>query len=633
MEYLADVGINILIFIGLAVSLNLLMGYAGQFSMAHATFYGIGAYTAGILAIRYGWITVPAVIAAMVIAFACASFVSLPASRRVKGEYFILLTLAFQQVFTQLLNSLPTITGGPYGLSPIPPIELFGTVLANPSQFFPVLLVVTVVIVAATWGLGESPFGRLLKGIREDEPVVKALGKNTTAHKLVIFGLSSLIAGLVGAISAYYYQFIAPSTYSLDTSIFIVAIVVLGGLGNLTGSITAAVVLGSIRPILQHMSFIGLEKSFYWQGLLYGLALVVLLVFRPQGILPEGASVGALFRRLRGRPLARSDPQESGPPVKALVPHIARPQVVVALAAAGSDGLASEQTLTREGLGRQQELETTVGRSAEGAMPGRICEAPAGAVQNGEILRTVDLVKQFGGIHAIDHVSLAFQQHHITALIGPNGAGKTTVFNLITGTIKPDHGQVLLRDMDITGKSPNQVANLGMVRLFQDVRLFDRLSALDNIAMAVPGQPGENPAILAVRPIHIRKSEAKNLTKARDYLDIVGMRHKAAERVGDLSYAEQKLVAIARLLATGAEILLLDEPTSGIDPSSLDKMINLVRGLPALGRTICIVEHNLHVVEQLADHVVFMEEGRVTAEGMICELRKEAHLAEVYFGG
>ncbi|HEX5497683.1 MAG TPA: ABC transporter ATP-binding protein, partial [Thermomicrobiales bacterium] len=236
------------------------------------------------------------------------------------------------------------------------------------------------------------------------------------------------------------------------------------------------------------------------------------------------------------------------------------------------------------------------------------------------------------GIAAVNDVTMTLGEHQITALIGPNGAGKTTIFNLITGTLTPDRGRVLLRNVDITGKAPNAVANLGMARSFQDVRLFPQLTALQNVAMAVPNQPGENVAALALQPIRCRRAEAQVRAEAMRCLALTGMADRAEERVANLGYGEQKLVAIARLLATEADVLLLDEPTSGIDPASLDEMIGLVLRLKELGRTICIVEHSLTVVERLADHVVFMEEGTVTAEGTIDELTRQERLVEVYFG-
>lgn len=579
-DYTADIAILILIYIALGASLNLLMGYAGQFSMAQAVFYGIGAYATGLLAVNLGWSPAFAIIGAVIVSFISAGILALPAAKRVSGEYLILLTLAFQVVVNQLMNSMRGLTGGPYGFT-VPWLTIGGKDFISPVDYLPIMVGGCLLVLLITWGLGESPFGRVLKGIREDERAVRSLGKNTTAAKLLVFGIASGMAGFIGGLAAYYYQFIAPGTYSLDLSIFVVSIIVLGGIGNLTGTIIGAIILGGLRPFLQNVDFIGDENSYPWQAIIYGLALILLMMFRPEGLLPEGVGISSLWKG-------------------------------------------------RRGTGRDRVIPPAASQS-EGPLPAPPTAMPVAAQPN-EIVRVEGLSRSFGGIYAVNGVNLALRENQITALIGPNGAGKTTIFNLITGTLTPDRGHIYLRGKEITGKPPDEVARMGMARSFQDTRLFRRLTVLQNVAMAVPHQPGENVAALALRPVHSRKMEEETRAKALGYLDLVGMREKADEPVANLGYGEQKVVAIARLLATESEVLLLDEPTSGIDPAVLNDMINLVLRLKTLGRTICVVEHSLHVVERLADHVVFMEEGTVTAEGTIAELTGQQRLVEVYFG-
>ncbi|MBL8127939.1 MAG: branched-chain amino acid ABC transporter ATP-binding protein/permease [Chloroflexia bacterium] len=579
-DYTADIAILILIYIALGASLNLLMGYAGQFSMAQAVFYGIGAYATGLLAVNLGWSPAFAIIGAVIVSFISAGILALPAAKRVSGEYLILLTLAFQVVVNQLMNSMRGLTGGPYGFT-VPWLTIGGKDFISPVDYLPIMVGGCLLVLLITWGLGESPFGRVLKGIREDERAVRSLGKNTTAAKLLVFGIASGMAGFIGGLAAYYYQFIAPGTYSLDLSIFVVSIIVLGGIGNLTGTIIGAIILGGLRPFLQNVDFIGDENSYPWQAIIYGLALILLMMFRPEGLLPEGVGISSLWKG-------------------------------------------------RRGTGRDRVIPPAASQS-EGPLPAPPTAMPVAAQPN-EIVRVEGLSRSFGGIYAVNGVNLALRENQITALIGPNGAGKTTIFNLITGTLTPDRGHIYLRGKEITGKPPDEVARMGMARSFQDTRLFRRLTVLQNVAMAVPHQPGENVAALALRPVHSRKMEEETRAKALGYLDLVGMREKADEPVANLGYGEQKVVAIARLLATESEVLLLDEPTSGIDPAVLNDMINLVLRLKSLGRTICVVEHSLHVVERLADHVVFMEEGTVTAEGTIAELTGQQRLVEVYFG-
>jgi branched-chain amino acid transport system permease protein len=248
------------------------------------------------------------------------------------------------------------------------------------------------------------------------------------------------------------------------------------------------------------------------------------------------------------------------------------------------------------------------------------------------VLEARDLSISFGGLRAVDGVTLSLEQGKVTALLGPNGAGKTTIFNLVTGILRPDAGRVLLRGEDITQLSPHEIAQRGMARSFQDVRVFHRLSALQNVAIAVPDQPGENLALLATRPWRSIKGEGTTRAKAREALAFVGLEGQADENVGNMSFGDQKLVAIARLLATECNVLLLDEPTSGVDPSAVEGVIDVILGLRDLGRTICIVEHSVHFVERLADHVIFMDQGKVIAEGTMAALMAQTHLTEIYFG-
>ena len=185
----------------------------------------------------------------------------------------------------------------------------------------------------------------------------------------------------------------------------------------------------------------------------------------------------------------------------------------------------------------------------------------------------------------------------------------------MTGAIKPDAGRVVLRDDDVTAATPDAIARRGMVRSFQSVRIFPRLSALENVMLAIPHQPGEHLGPLLVQWGRTRAAERAARDTARRWLQFVGMGAHEDAPAGALAFGQQKLVALARVLATDADVLLLDEPASGIDRQWVDAMLGVISALRDAGRTICIVEHNLHVVEHLADHTYFMELGSITAEG------------------
>lgn len=592
MSYYADIAISILILMTLGVSLNLLLGYAGRVSMAHAIFFGIGAFTAARLTLPTahelggvstaglqsgaGWPWFPALLVAVVVAFLAALVISVPAVRLVRGEYLILLTLAFQLVANQLMGVLDKVTGGPYGLSGIPPIQIGSTVLLTPERVFWVMLLAAVVAIAVCWGLGESPFGRLLKGIREHESAVSSVGKNPMVPELLAFSISAAIAGGMGALAAYYYGSVVPSNYSLTYSIFIVSVVVLGGIGNLWGPVIGAIVLGSLEPVLR--KYVG-DSAIPWQAVIYGAALVLMMRLRPEGLLPEGIG------RIR---------------VPGISSVKARPEMPTA-----QDALAR---LSRDG---------------DDDTPGRAGEA---------IVEVQGLAKSFGGLKAVRGATFVLEQGQVTALIGPNGAGKTTIFNMICGTLRADEGRVYLRGEDITGKPAHQLVRKGLARSFQDVRVCQRLTALDNVAMGVQDQPGEHVGRLVLTPRAARAAERRVRQKALDCLALLGIADRAHTRVSELSYGDQKLVAIARLLATDCDVLLLDEPTSGVDPASVEKVIDGIARLRELGHTVCLVEHSVHFVQRLADRAVFLDQGAVIAEGTVDELMDRRELADLYFG-
>jgi branched-chain amino acid transport system permease protein len=321
----------------------------------------------------------------------------------------------------------------------------------------------------------------------------------------------------------------------------------------------------------------------YVQLFIYGTLIIAFMILLPQGLLRERWTLVRLWAKLRHHPTA-----------------------------------SDEHAVTAEELAAAQESAASVNGQSNGA--GRIA------------LEATGLRKYFGGIRAADELNLELRTGQITGLIGPNGAGKTTVFNLLTRVIPPDAGVVTLSDQLVTDWTPNRIATSGMSRSYQDVRIFARMSVLENVLIAIPHQPGERLLNLFLRPFAVRKFERDARRRALEHLQFVGLAEHADAPAGSLPFGDQKLLALARLLATEAEVLLLDEPASGIDIDGVERMLQLIEQLRDRGKCVCIVEHNLHVVERLADRVYFMEAGRITAEGTMTELMSQDRLSEVYFG-
>ena len=243
-----------------------------------------------------------------------------------------------------------------------------------------------------------------------------------------------------------------------------------------------------------------------------------------------------------------------------------------------------------------------------------------------------DLTKDFGGLRAVDGLSCTVEQGKVTSLIGPNGAGKTTAFNLISGFVRPSAGRVRYRDRDITGMEPNRIVELGLARTFQDLRLFHRMTALENVALGLQRQRGERLAHAVFGRAALRAEREVARGRARAILEELGLGAKAGELAQNLAYGEQKLLAIARAIATEAYLLLLDEPAAGLGREATDTILGVIRGLVRRGRTVLLIDHHMEAVMDVSDRVVVLDAGRKIAEGAPDEVQHNEEVVRVYLG-
>ncbi len=239
----------------------------------------------------------------------------------------------------------------------------------------------------------------------------------------------------------------------------------------------------------------------------------------------------------------------------------------------------------------------------------------------------------FGGLKALNDCGFTVQQGKITCLVGPNGAGKTTIFNVITGFLRPGAGSVSFKGQTLDGWKPQAIVAAGIARTFQNLRLFVDLTAIDNVLASMPAQTGEEPVAAIFRPFHVASAQRHRRVEALAILNRVGLIERANDFTRNLSYGEQKLLTIARVLATGAELILLDEPASGLSAGALDGVMALLRRLQDDGKTLLVVEHNTRVVQQIADDVLFLHQGHLMAQGTPEAIVNDPALAEIYFGG
>jgi branched-chain amino acid transport system ATP-binding protein len=230
------------------------------------------------------------------------------------------------------------------------------------------------------------------------------------------------------------------------------------------------------------------------------------------------------------------------------------------------------------------------------------------------ILRIEDVVKKFGEVAALDHCSFTIERGSMTGLIGPNGAGKTTLFNLVTGVLQPDTGHVYFKGEDITGKKPHKIAQKGVGRTYQIIRIFPKMTLLENLIVVGKGK------------------ESRVIERAMELLDRVKLVDKKDDYASALSFGQQKLLSLAQVLMLDAELILLDEPAAGINPTLQNELMTLIHQLNRQGKTFVIVEHDMNVIMGHCGHAIALNYGQMIAEGTCKEIQDNELLLEHYFG-
>ncbi len=247
-----------------------------------------------------------------------------------------------------------------------------------------------------------------------------------------------------------------------------------------------------------------------------------------------------------------------------------------------------------------------------------------------QVLNIINVNKKFDGTIALDDFSLEIPRDSITGIIGPNGAGKTTLFNAITGFLPLDSGKIIYNGKNLSRMPSYKIARTGIVRTFQQLRLITRMTVQDNILLSFQNQAGENLKNTFLFPGRVKNQEEKNQEKTNELLAFMSIEEKANDLVEDLSYGQQKMVSLACCLASGADLLLLDEPVAGINPELIEKILKVIKKLQEAGKTFVLIEHNIEAVMQVCDRVIFMDEGKKIAEGDPESVRHDPAVIEAY---
>ncbi|HTT52286.1 MAG TPA: branched-chain amino acid ABC transporter ATP-binding protein/permease [Streptosporangiaceae bacterium] len=632
-----------------AVDAMACLGLSQQFGVAGVTNFGFiifqaaGGYAAAILAMpgasanggfqSYigGWnlpFPLPWIGAAVVGGVLALPFTFL-VGRRLRGDFAAVGLLVTAVLLNLLVTNYRPLLNGDAGLSLIPaPFAAQGFSGTSSGYGWAFAAGAVALTAAVFWFVRRitfSPYGRSLRAMRDNDTVADSLGKNLLSLRTAMLVTGGAMAGLSGGILVSYISTWSPAAWGYAETVVLFAAVIIGGAGNHIGAVIGAILvpvgfeeITRFFPTSNNLPP-NLVPSLEWVAI--GLLIVIFLWVRPQGILPERKR----FIALPGS--AATSTPTAGP-------------AATDVASASGRGTSAAQTVVPETRPADANGQARDTRYSPRPSPPQAQETQPGAAegtgdhgQPAVVLAARDVVREFGGVRAVDGVSFEVRRGTLTGLIGPNGAGKSTLLAMLAGTLPVTSGHLIYQGQDVTGVPAFRRARLGLVRTFQLASEFKRLTVLENLLSAVPGNRGDSfrGALLGQR--YWGGDEAAAVRRATGLLERFGLAGMANSYAGDLSGGQRRLVEIMRALMAEPATLLLDEPMAGVHPRLARRIGAELVALCGEGMTILMVEHELAIMDEFCDPVVVMAEGRVLAEGTMQQLRGRSEVVEAYLVG
>jgi ABC-type branched-subunit amino acid transport system ATPase component/ABC-type branched-subunit amino acid transport system permease subunit len=596
----------------LVVGFYFVFGVSGQFAFSQAAFAMVGGYTSA-WATREGldWILAVAlgVLVAGIIAFVFAYI-----ARKANLFFLAIATLALSELILEVIREWQEFTGqigGEVALTESQRIELFGWKVTSLSSsaatnernlFWVYIVALAAVLLIGIW-LARAPAKREAIAMRDQPTVAATLGIPTTRVRIVMFVLGSSIGAFAGSLFVHGRGFAQPAEFSVELGLGIFVMLIVGGIGSLWGPILGAAFYVWVPYVLKELdiNLFGNPIRQYNQ-IFYGAVLLLVMIFAPEGLI-------GIFHRIKHAAQHRSVERKQRTWLSDFFGITKPPLVEVPVTS--DDGDAPLPRPTREARARA-------------AARGATVAGPA-------ILKAAEVRVTFGGVRAVDGVSLDVSDDEILGLVGPNGSGKTTFLNALTGVV-PASGYLEVAGQPVPLGTAGRSRAVGVVRTYQAPQTYDRLSCIEDVLISTSDRRFTGvTAACFLRPLVLRRERAR-WAVAIDALTRVGLGDLAELPAGRLTYGQRRLLELARAIAADPRVLLLDEPSAGLDASETETLAGYLVDLRNEGVSLLVIDHKLDFITQLCDRIAVLEQGRLVAVGDAATVFEDQRVIDAYLG-